>query len=71
MDSTFKKCFSPGSFITGNRVKGILTLVLIPNPLMTYITSDNMCQIMDGKVAYATIMLETEENTIAAYPSMM
>ncbi|CAL6060463.1 Conserved_hypothetical protein [Hexamita inflata] len=59
---SFKQCFSPASTIVGNRLTRTLVLNLYPNPLIKFIPSDNMCQVLDGKLSTAFILLNSPAN---------
>ncbi|CAL6011041.1 Conserved_hypothetical protein [Hexamita inflata] len=59
---SFKQCFSPASTIVGNRLTRTLVLNLFPNPLIKFIPSDNMCQVLDGKLSTAFILLNSPAN---------
>ncbi|CAL6060389.1 Conserved_hypothetical protein [Hexamita inflata] len=59
---SFKQCFSPASTIVGNMLTRTLVLNLFPNPLIKFISSDNMCQVLDGKLSTAFILLNSPAN---------
>ncbi|CAL6109827.1 Conserved_hypothetical protein [Hexamita inflata] len=56
---SFKQCFSPASTIVGNRLTKTISLNLFPNPLMAFIPTDNMCQVLNGKQSTAFILLNS------------
>ncbi|CAL6093318.1 Conserved_hypothetical protein [Hexamita inflata] len=56
---SFKQCFSPASTIVGNRLTKMISLNLFPNPLMAFIPTDNMCQVLNGKQSTAFILLNS------------
>ncbi|CAL6010766.1 Conserved_hypothetical protein [Hexamita inflata] len=56
---SFKQCFSPASAIVGNRLTKTISLHLLPNPLMAFIPTDNMCQVLNGKQSTAYILLNS------------
>ncbi|CAL6046263.1 Conserved_hypothetical protein [Hexamita inflata] len=66
---SFKQCFSPASTIVGNRLTRTMTLNLYPNPLIKFIPSDNMCQVLDGKLSSASILLSSPTFGNIALPS--
>ncbi|CAL6022884.1 Conserved_hypothetical protein [Hexamita inflata] len=57
---SFKQCFSPASTIVGNRLTKTISLHLIPNPLMSFIPSDNMCKVLNRKSSTAFILLNSQ-----------
>ncbi|CAL6081893.1 Conserved_hypothetical protein [Hexamita inflata] len=59
MTQSFKQCFSPASTIVGNRLTRTIVLNLQPNPLINFIPSDNMCQVLDKKLSSAFILLNS------------
>ncbi|CAL6092012.1 Conserved_hypothetical protein [Hexamita inflata] len=61
-EKSFKQCFSPASTITGNRLTRTITLTLLPNPLIKFIPTDNMCQVLNGKSSTAKILLNSAAN---------
>ncbi|CAL6092004.1 Conserved_hypothetical protein [Hexamita inflata] len=65
---TFAQCFSPASYIVGSRVTRVMTLHLIPNPLFEYVTSDNMCQVLNGKASTVYMYLNSATNTTIKIP---
>ncbi|CAL6110045.1 Conserved_hypothetical protein [Hexamita inflata] len=66
---TFAQCFSPASYIIGNRVTKVIKLYLIPNPLFEYVTSDNMCQVLNGKASTVYMYLNSGTNSAIRIPS--
>ncbi|CAL6025740.1 Conserved_hypothetical protein [Hexamita inflata] len=59
MTNSFKQCFSAASTIVGNKLTNTITLNLFPNPLIKFIPSDNMCQVLNGKSSTAFILLSS------------
>ncbi|CAL5975756.1 Conserved_hypothetical protein [Hexamita inflata] len=57
---SFKQCFSPASIIVGNRLTKTISLQLYPNPMMQFIQTDNMCQVLHGKHSTAYILLNSQ-----------
>ncbi|CAL6010708.1 Conserved_hypothetical protein [Hexamita inflata] len=68
-ENTFKQCFSPASTLVGNRLTRTLTLNLLPNPLMKFIPTDNMCQVLNGKSSSAIFLLQSPLNGKVQVPS--
>ncbi|CAL6092016.1 Conserved_hypothetical protein [Hexamita inflata] len=68
-ENTFKQCFSPASTLVGNRLTRTLTLNLLPNPLMKFIPTDNMCQVLNGKSSSAVFLLQSPLNGKVQVPS--
>ncbi|CAL6038484.1 Conserved_hypothetical protein [Hexamita inflata] len=69
-DKSFKQCFSPASTIVGNRLTLTMTLKLLPNPIMQFIPTDNMCKVLDGKSSLAFIRLTSPANGDLKYPTV-
>ncbi|CAL6091984.1 Conserved_hypothetical protein [Hexamita inflata] len=67
--NSFKQCFSPASTLVGNRLTRTLTLNLLPNPLMKFIPTDNMCQVLNGKSSSAVFLLQSPLNGKVQVPS--
>ncbi|CAL6104492.1 Conserved_hypothetical protein [Hexamita inflata] len=65
---SFKQCFSPSSYIVGNSLTRTITITLIPNPLMKFIPSDNMCQVLNGKQSSIIFSLNSPSEGIIAIP---
>ncbi|CAL6111436.1 Conserved_hypothetical protein [Hexamita inflata] len=68
-ENTFKQCFSPASTLVGNRLTRTLTLNLLPNPLMKFIPTDNMCLVLNGKSSSAVFLLQSPLNGKVQVPS--
>ncbi|CAL6010660.1 Conserved_hypothetical protein [Hexamita inflata] len=66
---TFAQCFSPASYIVGSRVTRVMKLYLVPNPLFEFITSDNMCQVLNGKASTVYMYLNSATNTAIKIPA--
>ncbi|CAL6025772.1 Conserved_hypothetical protein [Hexamita inflata] len=69
MANSFKQCFSAASTIVGNKLTNTITLNLFPNPLIKFIPSDNMCQVLNGKSSTAFILLSSPSKGNIQLPS--
>ncbi|CAL6070812.1 Conserved_hypothetical protein [Hexamita inflata] len=66
---SFKQCFSPSSSIVGNRLIRTIYLNLQPNPLMQFIPSDNMCQVLNGKSSTVVMKINSPLNGNVLVPA--